>query len=560
MGRSDSHLAAAAWVGILLPLGWVFPASAALDTPGGWTPASARLVVTDCLATKDKELVVETDEWKVIFSLFYNGGIYRLFDKVHDPNQQDNLVTGPGYCQGGLFDYDVYLEGDQEFSTAIGKNTDPGRASLEVIENTPVRVRILQMCHPRSNNAYGPPGDPFVELDMVETSTEWTLYPTGRGNIKFDAVMARDWDGICSRGPGGEGKGINTDGNTVTASHGTDFLIPWVTKGDTIESNAGGWGPVRITERPDRSILHLASSVPSGSNLDFTIRRPTILDETFSIHADGDPGLAPHTSRWQGGSNGDPLFHNVVTNVAGVYDGDLFRSGTQPLADDYVFAHWTRSPRHFGSLLAFYEPFRGASYAVFNDRTWTDISYTQVARRGRRPFEEHHRFFQVQIGTEKARVLPRIKSVADALPYADDYRHPYARACVGTLLTGDGISAHGYHTASGAYCIVSDGNNTAAIAFDAARGGAVVRAIPYLQPAVVVSRLDVPDDRLQVDLSQNNGVTFEDLPKSWYSVIPHRESAELKAGDRRLLQLLCPIPATATGPRAWVLRIRESAP
>ncbi|MBN1505998.1 MAG: hypothetical protein JW955_04085 [Sedimentisphaerales bacterium] len=558
MGRSQSHPAAKTWVGILLLFGWVFPAPAALEIPDGWTPAPARLVVTDRLATEDKELVVETDEWKVIFSLFYNGGIYRLFDKVHDPNQQDNLVTGPYYCQGGLFDYDVYLEGDQEFSTALGKNAAPGRASLKVIENTPVRVRILQKCHPRCNNAKGPPGDPFVELDLVETTTEWTFYPTGRANLKFDAIMAPDWDGICSHGPGGGGKAINAEGNTVTAAHGTDFLIPWVTEGDTIESTSGGWGPVRITERPDRSTLHLASSVPSGSNLDFTIRRPTILDETFSIHADGDRGPAPHTSRWQGGSNGDPLFHNVLTNLAGAYDGDLFRSDTPPLADDYVLAHWTRSPRGFGSLLAFYEPFRGASYAVFNDRTWTDISYTQVARRGRRPFEEHHRFFQIQMGTENARIVPRIKSVADALPYADDYRHPYAQARVGTLLTGDGISAHGYRTDSGAYCIISDAN-TAAIAFDAARGGAAARAIPYSQPAVVVSRFDVADDRLRVELSQNNGITFEDLPKSWYHVTTRKESAQLGASDRRLLQLLCPIPAAATGPRTWVLRIRESA-
>jgi hypothetical protein len=544
------------WVGILLLFG--SPAPAALDVPDGWTPATARLVVTDRLATEDKELVVETDEWKVIFSLLYNGGIYRLFDKVHDPNQQDNLVTGPGYCQGGLFDYDVYLEGDQEFSTALGRNADPGRASLEVLENTPVRVRILQKCHPRFNNAKGPPGDPFVELDMVETTTEWTFYPTGRANLKFDAVTAPDWDGICSHGPGGGGKAINADANTVTAVHGTDFLIPWVTEGDTIESTSGGWGPVRITERADRSTLHLASSVPSGRNLDFTIRRPTILDETFSIHADGDRGPGPHTSRWQGGSNGDPIFHNVLTNLAGAYDGDLFRSDTPPLANDYVFAHWTRSPRGFGSLLAFYEPFRGASYAVFNDRTWADISYTQVARRGRRPFEEHHRFFQVQMGTENARVVPRIKSVADALPYADDYRHPYAQARVGTLRTGDEISAYGYRTASGAYCIVSDAN-TAAIAFDAARGGAAARTIPYLQPAVVISHFDVPDDRLRVELSQDNGVTFEDLPKSWYNVTTRKESAQLGASDRRLLQLLCPIPAAATGPRAWVLRIRESA-
>ena len=127
------------------------------------------------------------------------------------------------------------------------------------------------------------------------------------------------------------------------------------------------------------------------------------------------------------------------------------------------------------------------------------------------------------------------------------------------MLTGEGISAHGYRTDSGAYGVMADGNNTAAIAFDAARGGAAARALRYLQPAVIVSRFDVADDRLRVELSQNNGVTFEDLPKSWYNVTTRQESAELGGSDRRLLQLLCPIPAAATGPHAWVLRIRESA-
>jgi len=544
-------------IGVMLLFGWTHPIPAALYTPDGWTPANARLVVTDRLAAEAKEVVVETDEWKVIFSLFYNGGIYRLFDKVHDPNQEDNLVTGPVYCQGGLFDYDVYLEGDQEFSTALGKNADPGHASLTLVENTPVRVRILQRCRPRLNNGKGPQGDPFVELDMVETTTEWTFYPTGRCNIRFDAVTPPDWDGICSSGPGGEGKAITTDGNTVTASNGTDFLVPWVTQGDTLESASGGWGPVRITGRPDRSTLRLASPVPSGRNLDFTIRRPTILDETFSIHADGDPGPAPRTSHWQGGSDGDPLYDNVVADTPGVYNGDLFRNRTPPVGEDTVFVLWTRPPRGFGSLLAFYEPFRRATYAVFNDLSWTDISYTQVARRGRRPFEEHHRSFLVHMGTEKARVLPRIKGVPDALPYAEDYRRPYAAARVGALSTGEGVSAHGYHTASGAYGIVSDGNNTVAIAFDAARGGDPARAIPYFQPAVLVHGLDVADDRLRVELSQDNGVTFEDLPKSWYRATTRQDSGSLGGGDRRLLQLLCPVPASATGARAWVLRIRE---
>jgi len=78
-----------------LIFGLVLPVQGALDIPDGWTPAEATLTITDNLAAAEKELVVESEEWKVIFSLFYNGGIYRMFDKVYDPGLTDNLVTGP---------------------------------------------------------------------------------------------------------------------------------------------------------------------------------------------------------------------------------------------------------------------------------------------------------------------------------------------------------------------------------------------------------------------------------------------------------------------------------
>ncbi len=535
---------------VLLFPGAITPARGELTNPEGWTPAKAKLIVTDNLATEKKELIIETDEWKVVFSLFYNGGIYQMFDKVHDPKMLDNLLTGPGYCQGGIFDYDVYLLGDQEFMTTMGRNNNPGRASLEIIENTPVRVRVLQKCHPRLNNGDGPENDKFIELDMVETVTQWTFYPNGKIYIKFDAVIADNWTQIRSTGPGGEGKGINANGNIITTVNGTNFLIPWVTQGDTIESTAGGWGPVQIAERIDQKTLRLATKVTPGKNLDFIIRRTNILDETFSIHADGDPCQAPRTSYWQGGSNGDSLYDNGT-------DGDLFRNNTPPVENDYVFAHWTRPPRGFGSLLTFYEPFRGASYAVFNDLTWDNISYTQVALRGWRQFEEHHRHFMAQLGTENGRILPRIKSVSDALPYADDYRHPYAEARIGKLQTGENISAYGYRVPTGAYHIAADLNNTAAIAFDTDRGGTVASPIAYQQPAVLVSGLDDADERLCVELSQDNGVTFEKLPPTWYNVTTRAESSELDADDRRLLQLFCTIPATTTGTKTWVLRFSE---
>ncbi len=535
---------------ISLVLGLFAPVQGEPNIPDGWTPAEATLAVTNNLSASQKELIIETDEWKVIFSLFYNGGIYRLFDKVYDPGQTDNLATGPWYTQGAIFDYDVYLIGSQEFMTTVGKNNAVGSTTLDILENTPIRLRIRQSGHPRLNNGQGPPGDQFIELDMVEVITDWTFYPTGRVNIKFDAVVADDWDGIVSQGPGGAGKGIDANGTTIiTATNGTDFFDPWVTQGDTIESSAGGWGPVQIDKRLDQSTLRLASSVSSGTNLDYTIRRPYIESETISIHADGDPGSYPYTSYWQGGSDGDPLYDDDVGG------GNKMRNPTPPIENDYAYVHWTRAPREYGSLLTFNEVYTNANFAVFNDQCCTDISYTQVGRGGVRPFEEHHRHFMGHMGTENGLVLPRIKSVADALPLADDYKNPYAEARAGTLLSGAGISSYGYHVPSGAYHIAADSNNTAAIAFDAGRGGSVGSPVAYYQPAVLVSDFDVNDMQLNVELSQDNGATFEQLPDFWYNVTGKADSSELGAPCKRMIQLLCPIPTTATGANKWVLRV-----
>ncbi len=534
---------------IILLLNLLNPVWGAIDIPGERTPVKTELIVTDKLNSSEKELTVETDEWKVCFSLFYNGGIYRLFDKVHDPAQTDNLVTGPDYCQGGIFDYDIYLLGSQEFMTTIGKNNSVGRATLEILENTPVRLRLRQFCHPRLNNGDGPPTDQFIEFDMVEATTEWTIYPTGRVNIKFDTEVADDWDGIVSKGPGDGDKSINTSGTTITAANGTNFLNPWITRGDTIESTSGGWGPIQITDRASQTTITVETSVGSASNLDFIIRRPYVTEETISIHADGDTG-PESTSYWQGGSNGDTVYDN------GGY-GDKFRNSSPPVVKDYCYAHWTRPPRGHGSMLAFNEDYTNADFAVFNDQSWDDISYTQVGRYERFVYQEHHRHFMAHLGTENGKVLPRIKSVADALPLADDYKNPYAVAHTGILLSGDGISTCGFHVPTGAYHIAADNNKTAAILFDAGRGGTFESPLAYMQPAVLVFGIDIADDKLLVDLSKDTGGTFEELPQSWYNITTRAQSSELGAADRRLLQLFCTIPATATGEHAWVLRLRE---
>ena len=85
------------------------------------------------------------------------------------------------------------------------------------------------------------------------------------------------------------------------------------------------------------------------------------------------------------------------------------------------------------------------------------------------------------------------------------------------------------------------------------RGGSI--AIAYYQPAVLVSNFDVADNNLKIELSQDNGSTFEVLPRSLYNITSYAQGSELGASDRRLLQLLCPIPETATGSNAWILRI-----
>jgi hypothetical protein len=506
-------------------------------------PANPALQVTDNLSTDSKELYIETADWKIGFSLYFNGGIFRIWDKVADPEMKDNLVTGPNYCQGGLFDLDVYLSGQQEFMTTMGKNRKLGGEKLELLESTPVRVRLRQTCHPRLNNGAGPPGEPYIELEMVETTTEWTFYSTGRVAIKFDAVVPPEWTGIVSEGPGGEGKGISTDGYVIKPANGTSFSAPWVTMGDTIESKSGGWGPLEIARRPEKNTLRIPKQLPKGENLDFIIRRPNITNETISIHADGGTNKHPREQCWLGGSNGVPIFNlNKM--------GDIQRGNNPPLSGDYVFAHWTVEARGFGSMLAFFEPYN-ANFAVVNDFDWGDISYTQYGRGGTRPFEPHHRHLLAQIGIENGKVTPKIKGIPDSLPFADDYLHPYAEARTGTL-----NAKLGYNLATGAYEITAK-NKIAAIAFDAARGKTVSAPLAYQSPAVLVLGLDVADNKLIVELSKDNGKTYKPLAASGYNVTTQAQAAQLGAKDRRLIQILDTVPAESTGAKTWVVRLRS---
>lgn len=521
------------------------------------TPAGAESALPLQVSETAGDVTVETADWKIVFGRAFNGGPYRWFDRRFDPAEQDNLATASGggsYSQGALFDYDVYLGthggNAAEYMTTMGFNADPGALELEVLEATAVRARIRQRGHPRLNNGGGPPGDPFPELPLVLFTTEWTLYPTGKAYIDFSSEVSPAGQ-VVDAGPGGGGKAIATSGATVQAGGGASFLATGVWAGDTIESVAGGFGPVTIAARTGATTLQLAQAVPAGSALDYVVRRNAIVMETISIHADGDPTLVnqcsdPATSRWQGGSNGDPLWS--------VPDGSACQTrlrnqgfGFPPLGGDFVLAHWA-SDREAGSLLAFYEPWAGVNFGAFNDRGFTDISYTQLGRFGVRPVEAHHRHFLAQLGSGAPSSLPPIRSVADALPQAQDYRSPYAEALAGTLRSGADVDAHGFDLRTGAYgiaaevCTPAASCRRAALRFDTAGGGRA--GAVYVAPAIELDGFDhglpAGDVDVRVDLSSDGGASFTALPASSFNLSAASDEAEVGAG-RRVFQYLAPI-------------------
>jgi cysteine-rich repeat protein len=328
--------------------------------------------------------------------------------------------------------------------------------------------------------------------------------------------------------------------------------------GDTIESASGGWGPIRIAARFSPTQLILDAPVPAGSNLDYVVRRDSIFMETISIHADGDPTIVnqcsdPATSRWQGGSNGDPLWS--------VPDGSSCRvslraqGGTYPpIDDDVLLAHWTRD-RGAGSLLSFFEPWTGTQFGAFSDLAFTDISYTQLGKVGYRQYAPHHRHFLAHMGSSAGVVLPRIKSVADAQPYSDDYRVPFAESLVGSLQTGSEIATAGFNPGTGTYgiiaasavsCAAPPGRSCseAVLRLDSGRGTGAAQE--YRAPAVLVQNLFVDDADLVVEMSDDSGASFHALASGLFNLSSQTDEAQVGAG-RRVFQYLGVIPATATG-------------
>ncbi len=530
---------------------------------GAGAPARAgeTLVLTDSRGV-DGAVSVATSEWKLAFSDRFNGGIHRWFDLAADPGETDNLSTssaGGFYNTGTLFTYNVYLGTTSpiEYTTTVGTNFASGALDLSILENTSTRVRIRQAGHPRLNNGSGPAGDPFPELEMVDVETIWTLYPTGKVAIDFVATLDPSGQ-IVDSGPGGAGKGIDAAGMLVNAVGGADFQVDYVWQGDTIESSNGGWGPIQIASRSSPTQLVLASPVPLGAGLDYVVRRPNIVLETISIHADGDPTIVnqcsdPSTSHWQGGSNGDALWTVPAGDGCGTFYRDT-SGGQPPVADDVLLAHWART-RAAGSLLALFEPWAGVTSGFYNDLGFTDISYTQLGKAGIGPFTDHDRHFLAHLGSSAASVLPTIKSVANAQPYANDYRHPFAEALVGTLASGPEIAAYGFNPATGAYVIEAE-NDVAVVRFDGF--GGTRAGFRYYEPAIEVTDFFVADGDVVVERSSDGGATFTTLNPANYNLTTQADEAQLGTG-RRVLQYLGQIPGVFTGPTSWALRIAGPA-
>ncbi len=527
------------------------------------------LVLTDNRAT-DGTIIVETEDWKLVFDEAFNGGMSRWYDLAFDPGQTDNLATesgGGGYGQGVLFDYDVYLGAGfndaQEFMTTMGRNSDPGALELDIVENTALRVRIRQSGHPRLNNGQGPPGDPFPELKWIRVTTLWTIYPNGKVAIEFDAEV--DPDGvIVDTGPGGSGKGVGATGccgfeKWLNGSGGADFLAPFVWAGDTIESQAGGWGPIRIVQRPSPTQLVLEEAVPAGTGLDYVIRRDQIRLETISTHADGDPTIGNQcsdisTSRWQGGSSGDPLWSVTFDNDAcrTRYRDNHPSTGYPPIADDVILAHWTRD-RGAGAGLVFFEKWEGVNGGYFNDEAFTDISYTQLGKAGSRAFTPHSRHFLAQLGSSAATTLPTIKSVADMLPLGMDYRFPYLSVLVGELAQGPELTSAGFDPGTAAYRIKADCNE-AVVRFRPCGLGPERGCRPYVAPVLAVEDFDADDSEVIVEISTDAGASFAPLDTALYNL--SGAAAETELGPRRrLLHYLDTVPADATGAARVALRI-----
>ncbi len=523
------------------------------------TTVASPLAVTDATAT-DGTITVQTADWKLVYSASFNGGIHQWFDLAADPGETDSLSgaffgTFP-YSQGALFGYQAYLNvsPNMEFMTTVGINANPGSLMLSVLENTPARVRIRQRGQPRLNNGLGPLADPFPEMGLITAATDWTIYPTGKVHIDFTTEVSPGGF-VVDSGPGGAGRAVDATGtNRVSASGGVNFREEGVLIGDTIESSIGGWGPLRILDRPTSTQLDLEAAVPAGTDLDYVVRRTEIDGETISIHGDGDPAGGCTIHPWQAGSNGKPLWEDQV-----------FGASVPDIPGQFLLAQWGTGERAAGSLLTFFEqPWPDANFAAFDSCFYVDLSYTQIGRMFvRHTPEERHLHFLAHMGSEATCALPTIKSVADALPFGLDYKNPWAEALVGTLDTGPEISAAGFDPGTGTYGVTASSVPAsvcggasppcyeAVIRFDTQGGGR--DGFEYGTPAILLGGFPVPAGAVGVEISTDGGGSFSTLPWKRFNLTTESAESELGPG-RRLFQYLDDVPASATGSSAVAFR------
>ena len=144
--------------------------------------------------------------------------------------------------------------------------------------------------------------------------------------------------------------------------------------------------------------------------------------------------------------------------------------------------------------------------------------------------------------------------MSDALPYALDYRSPYAEALVGVLLSGP-LLVNGFNLETGSYEILAAANQ-AVIRFDASGGGRA--ALAYKSPVVVVGGLSGAPENLLVEISTNAGHDFTPLGSEFSNLTSPADEASLGVG-RRLFQYLGDIPGTATGSSAVAFRFTVEA-
>jgi len=457
---------------------------------------SSPLQVTDDLAMHGKITVERPGVWKIVFDRAFNGGPVQLYDVANDP--ADNLASGNAESPSSC---------PTPYSQGVTFDYDVYR--MEAGNPYPVEYMTTMGCN------LTPGSGSLVLLENSEA----------RVRIHQSGKLRRN-----------DGKGLANDPFSELSFLHFDTYWTLYPSGKIGIGFATRIDPDQIT---------------------------SIINETFSLHADGDPTNTSNVctdgavDTWAGGSDGDAEWTTALPPSPSCI---LYRQALTPAGNDRLLVHATRQSRKFGMLLSFFEAWPSATYGVFDDTHYWNLSYTQLGysdqNRERAP-APHNRHFLVQLGSESSPYLPTIKTEMDAEPYGLDYRNPFAQALTGTLVPAGGdIATYGFNAATGAYEITAAcgmlSNREASVIFDT-KGG-MRNDTPYFSPAILLHDFNVSDANVTVEISKNGGQTFPiTLPRSGYNFT----AQGLGEGDL-LFQLHDSIPKGSTGPTAWVIRLRDS--